>query len=142
MNIFKLSLLSLLLSLLSLPVLANAQQTVENTVCNERSSLMWAMGTEDDLDMYRVYMSTSPITEKLTENIFHELKVADLDVVIDSEGNASVTESLPAMPHEGPSYFRLTAIDVSGNESDMSNEIGCTFDMIPNAPVIQLHLSK
>ena len=132
--------LVLLLSLL--PSLSYAQQTPDNTICNERTALRWTMGTEPDLYKYRVYMSTAPMTEKREDNIYQEILHASLTPAVDAEGNENLSGQLPELSIEGPKYFRLTAFDDVGNESEMSNEAGCTYNQTPSAPMIHLYFTK
>jgi len=122
-----------------LPLTVTAQ---ELPLCNERSILMWDMGSESDLASYRVYLSPSPLTDRLPELVFHELAKADFQIVTEASGQQSITDTMASIPPEGPIYMRVTAVDQSGNESLFSNEVGCLFNATPSVPVIRLHLGK
>ena len=115
---------------------AFAQQTPLNTICNQASGLAWEMNTEADMDKYNVYVSNAPIditvdnSKLILMSIPHNLSKA----VINTDGTSTVTETLNGTLAEGDKYFRVSAVDKVGNESPLSLEVGCKYDLIPGTP--------
>lgn len=138
--------LSLVLGLfLTAPVYAFAEQNPTNTVCNEDSGLAWDLGSETDLKSYKVYGSNAPIIEAKPESVLLEIDYDPTKVVTAEDGKKTVTESFGIVLSEGDKYFRLSAVDTVGNESDLSNMVGCNYNVKPSAPTgvtIQLKFAK
>lgn len=93
--------------------------------------LYWQANTEPDMDHYTVYYrQTSNIvkgdTDLITMEIPHTSPVGLVSLL--KIGGLE----------DGPWYFRLTASDKTGNESEMSNEVGCFMDRVPAIPVLEL----
>ena len=124
---------------------AFAQQTPLNTICNQATGLSWEMNTEADMNKYHVYVSNAPIditvdnSNLIFMSIPHDLSKA----VINTDGTSTVTETLHGTLAEGDKYFRVSAVDNVGNESPLSLEVGCKYDLIPGTPTsVILILSK
>mgnify|MGYP001316273173 CR=1 FL=1 len=78
-------------------------------------TLAWNANTEADLDGYEVYVSTTPNSPWETRLAVwsHELEVM-----------ANPTTTFEIDMNEGETrYFRVTAFDLAGNESQFSNEV-------------------
>lgn len=126
-----LTLIALVVLLASTSVGASAQQTPSNTVCNEKSGLAWDMNTEKDLAKYKIYVSNSPI-DPTADNAALVLMEINHTPPLDSSG--VVSQKLNTVLSEGDKYFRVSAVDTSDNESPLSNEIGCDYNISPMAP--------
>jgi hypothetical protein len=105
---------------------AHAQQTPADTKCNDESALSWTMNAETDISHYHVYSANNPITEVDPTMI--------LMTVPHPTTPGDVSHPLNSNLADGPKYFRVTANDVAGNESPLSNEAGCDYNIIPAAP--------
>jgi len=105
-----------------------AQQTPANTSCNDESKLQWTMGLEADLREYRVYAANNPI-DPLVDN-----STLILMTVPQPANGTEAAQMLNSSLAEGDKYFRVTAVDNVGNESTMSLEVGCNYDLIPSTP--------
>jgi hypothetical protein len=112
-----------------------ATQDPTNTTCNESSRLAWNMNTESDLDKYTLYYSNSNIEDSDTGKI---AVTGQEDIQHDPTNTTGQVEHTLTLTQEGATWFRLTASDKTGNESPMSNEIGCTLDFKPGVPSISL----
>ena len=90
--------------------------------------LDWSNGEEDDLDGYHIYRATVPGGPylRLTTTPVHISRYADTSVV----------------PHI-PYYYRLSAVDVYGNESQLSPPIAGAASSVDDArlPVYELNVS-
>jgi fibronectin type 3 domain-containing protein len=73
-------------------------------------SLSWDANSESDLSEYRLYRGTSP--EPTTQ------------VATITEGNTTYDD--PDVSNGTTYYYRLTAVDADGNESNFSNEVSAT----------------
>jgi len=107
---------------------AQAQQIPSNTTCNDESTLTWTMGVESDLKEYRVYTANNPIDPTVDNSALILMTVPQ--PTSGSDAAYLLTSSLA----EGDKYFRVTAVDNTGNESGMSNEVGCHYNLVPGAP--------
>ena len=88
--------------------------------------LMSCQGQEGD----NVYASNNPI-DPLVDNTSLIL----LQVPHPAPGSAQVIHPLKSNLSEGDKYFRVTAVDApANNESPMSNEAGCNYNLIPGVP--------
>ncbi|HIC36415.1 MAG TPA: fibronectin type III domain-containing protein, partial [Candidatus Marinimicrobia bacterium] len=80
---------------------------------DEQVTLAWSPNTENDLALYRIYRgSSSPastLIDSVTANSDQDTSYVDLNV---SNGELY--------------YYRITALDLTGNESDYSDEISIT----------------
>ena len=75
-----------------------------------QAQLIWKHNTEPDMLRYRVYYGTSPApTTKM-----------------DSTATVSDTSRTYFLLNNTTYYFRVTAVDLAGNESDYSNEVSVT----------------
>ena len=128
----------------TLPGLASAQQTPQNTVCNEKSGLQWEMNGEADMFEYEVYVANMPGIATANPPVFPLVKVPHdpATAIIDANGNKVVQYSLDVTMAEGDKYFTVKAADKSGNLSGHSNEIGCEYNTSPDAPIIKLLFGK
>ena len=126
--------LTVLFASLLLVSTSYAQETLK--VCNEKSGLTWNMNSESDIDKYRVYASNAPIPDDPLDPtlILMEMPHTPENAVDDGNGNFSVSKKLDSTLSEGDKYFRVTAVDLTGNESAYSNEDACNYNKIPNAP--------
>ncbi len=71
-----------------------------------------------DLAGYRMYMAFAPITSKADAKMIAEVPADQTNTTVD----------VGALPEPGAVvYFRATAYDTSGNESDFSNEVSKDF---------------
>jgi hypothetical protein len=127
-----------LLSLLCLAALltagtgfAQAQQVPSNTKCNEESGLSWTMNSETDITKYRVYSSNAPLDVTIDNSTLILMEVPHDPAAAQ---NGSVTQTLNSVLFEGPKYFRVSAVDSVNNESPLSLEVGCDYNLIPSAP--------
>ena len=110
----------------------SAQETLVNTICNEKSGLEWQMNTELDMKHYDVYVSNAPGIARADPPVFPLIQVPH------DPSKKVVTYSLDVTMSEGDKYFTVTASDMSGNMSTDSNEIGCEYNITPGAPTIKL----
>jgi hypothetical protein len=115
-------------ALLASSAVAQAQQTPANTSCNDESKLQWTMGTETDLKEYRVYAANTPIDPTVDNSALILMTVPQ------PTSGSDATQLLNSTLAEGDKYFRVTAVDNTGNESPMSMEVGCHYNLIPSAP--------
>lgn len=102
------------------------QQVPSTTKCNDESALVWDMNSETDMDHYNVYSANAPITSTDPTLILLQ--------VLQPTSPGDVTHPLNSQLAEGPKYFRVTAVDTVGNESGLSNEAGCDYNLIPATP--------
>jgi hypothetical protein len=117
---------------------ASAQQVPSNTKCNDKSVLQWNMNAEADMDHYNVYSSNFPIDVTIDNTSLILLQVPH-----PTPGATEVVHPLKSTLSDGEKYFRVSAIDQTGNESPLSSEVGCMYDKIPATPQnIQIILSK
>jgi hypothetical protein len=86
------------------------------------------MGLEADLREYRVYAANNPI-DPLVDN-----STLILMTVPQPANGTDAAQMLDSSLAEGDKYFRVTAVDNVGNESTMSLEVGCNYDLIPGTP--------
>lgn len=119
-------LLSLMLGLLS-PV--GAEQTPQDTTCNQGSGLAWNISSDTDLKEFNLYMDEQPITEDSPRKLLVVIPYSPASVV-----DGVIQENLSVDFTDGPKYFRVTSVDNSGQESAYSNQTGCLYDRIPDAP--------
>lgn len=118
---------------------AIAQQTPANTVCNEKSGLSWDMNIEPDVSHYTLYAGNQPGNATANPPVLPLVQVPHdpQNVIIDNNGNQIVEHVLNSQLGEGDKYFTVSAHDTSGNESGHSNEIGCAYNISPNAPTLK-----
>jgi len=99
-------------------------------VSGNQVSLTWEKNTASNITGYNVYRSTASFSEiasatKLNEEPISETSYTDADVELGTTY-----------------YYRVTAVDESGNESDLSNEVSATpQDASPPAPPVDLTAS-
>ena len=115
---------AILFSLTLLATPAFGQTDVTKT-CNEESGLSWASNTEADMDKYRVYASNSPIDSAVDNTTLILMEIPH------DNTNGTIKSTLDSTLSEGPKYFRITALDKARNESNMSIEVGCKYDVKP-----------
>jgi len=96
-------------------------QNLSASAGNQQSTLNWDANTETDLAKYRIYRNTSSPATTL------------VDSVVGSPPLVQYTDY--GLTNGQISYYRITAVDTSGNESEYSNEVYS----IPNP---QLYLVK
>lgn len=133
---------ALLISTLPGPV--SAQQTPANTVCNEQSGLSWDMNTEPNMDHYNVYVANQPGIETANPPVLPLVQVPHdpNNAVLDVDGNQVVEHFLNSLLSEGDKWFTVQAADNVGNLSGHSNEIGCAYDVSPDAPILKFLFVK
>lgn len=121
-----------------------AQQTPANSLCNEQSGLQWQMNAELDVKEYEVYVANSAgiATANPPVPILVTVPHDPATAVIDNNGNKIVSHTLNSQLAEGPKYFAVKAVDLSGNRSDYSNEPGCEYNVRPGAPLLQLMFTQ
>ena len=80
---------------------------------DEQVTLAWSPNTENDLALYRIYRGSyspaSTLIDSVTANSDQDTSYVDLNV---SNGELY--------------YYRITAVDLTGNESDYTDEISIT----------------
>jgi hypothetical protein len=86
------------------------------------------MGTEGDLKEYKVYAANTPIDPTVDNTNLLLMTVPQPSSGSDAEQQLNSTLA------EGDKYFRVTAVDNAGNESPMSLEVGCNYNLIPGTP--------
>ena len=121
-----------------------AQQTPANTKCNEKSGLQWQMNPEPDVHHYAVYAANSAGIATANPPV-QVLMTVDHDpskAVIDSTGKKVFKSTLQSTLSEGDKWFAVKAVDAAGNDSNHSNEVGCDYDVSPDAPLLQLIFTK
>lgn len=109
-------------------------------VCNEKSGLAWDMNAEADMKEYTLYHGpNSGITKGGTGvgaiTIPHDPSTA----VDNGDGTFTVVHKI-ALP-EGDTFMAVSASDQSGNETNLSNEVGCKIDGTPKTPTIELRFN-
>jgi len=116
-----------------------AQQTPDNTVCNEKSGLSWEMNKEIDIDHYQVYVASLPDIAQTDPPVSMLIGVPhDPDsATILPDGSAEIVYEFRGTMSKGEKYFTVKAVDKSGNMSPHSNEVGCLYDTSPKAPVLK-----
>jgi len=105
----------------SFTIIANsptAPQHLTSISSNQQVSLHWNKNTELDFLRYRIYSGTT----------------ANPTTKIDSTtgGILDTTKVITNLTNGTTYYFRITAVDSSGNESDFSNEVNAT----PTGPIL------
>ena len=109
-------------------------------VCNEKSGLAWDMNTEADMDKYTLYYGPESGIAMggagvQTEDIPHDPSTA----VDNGDGTFSMVHKLTL--GEGDTFMAITASDKSGNETGLSNEVGCKINMTPATPSVILRFN-
>lgn len=89
-----------------------APQVISALPGNARVVLQWGAIVEPDFLRYRIYISTSPNASTLTDSTIH--------------GITDTKRSVQGLTNGTKYYFRVTAVDSSGNESLFSNELSAT----------------
>ncbi len=90
-----------------------------------RVLLSWTANKEEDLAGYRVYQAMEEKAE-----IYHRLQLEPLTT-------ESFEHSLPEAASTNPYYYKITAVDRSGNESGFSNIVGLKLpDVTPPFPPV------
>ena len=119
-------------------------QTPLNTVCNEKSGLQWDMNSELDVSHYTVYAANQPGIATANPPVLALVQVPHdpQNAIIDVNGNLVVEHVLNSQLAEGDKWFTVSAHDSSGNESGHSNEIGCAYNISPNAPTLKFLFVK
>jgi hypothetical protein len=107
---------------------AHAQQTPTNTKCNDESALSWDINVEPDMASYNVYASNNPL------DVTADNSALILMSIPHPAAGVTVVHPLNSQLAEGDKYFRVTSKDNSGNESSMSLEAGCNYNLIPATP--------
>jgi hypothetical protein len=127
-------LLTILLLVFAVP--AFGQSTLKK--CNATTTIQWTMNAEPDMLHYDVYQGGVPnvtiggVGVTSTE-IPHEPANGTVQ-----PGPLEVVRYPLVITTEGDTYFVVTATDDSGNESPLSNEVGCDANFTPVAPTIEL----
>lgn len=133
MNQFLPSILAVCLIASSIGTLAFAQQTPINTNCSDSSVIVWNKNPERDMQSYRLYSkSTAGITK--TDVVLVTVDHKTGTVIWNNQGIAQFHEKFNSGWTEGNIWFAVSAVDVTGNESGMSSEIGCRLDITPGIP--------
>ena len=94
------------------------------TVSDSRIDLDWANNSEPDLDGYHVYRSTT------TGFVPDASKRVASNVAASQYSDAGLSPSTPF-------YYRVTAVDLSGNESEASSEASATTASVPATQTLQ-----
>ena len=90
---------------------------------NEQVLLKWTRNQAIDFQRYRIYGGTSPLP---TTRI-------DSTALMNANDTAKV---ITGLSNGSTYYFRVTAVDTSGNESDYSNEVTSRPDGPPTVPTL------
>lgn len=112
---------------------AFAQQTPLNTPCTDNSNLDWEMNQETDIDKYRIYSKNTAGIVK-SDPVLFEVEHDSSNVIFDTNGIGHFEQVLNSTLSEGAKWFAATAVDDKGNESDLSNEVGCLLNISPVPP--------
>ncbi len=141
---YLLALATILLMFACAPTPIFAQQTPDNTVCNEKTGLSWIMNSEADMAHYKIYVANMPGIENANPpvNVLVQVPHDPATAVIQPDGSKAIVYALEVTMAEGDKYFVVSALDQSGNESSYSNEIGCEYNTIPGAPTIKLIFAR
>lgn len=104
-------------------------------LCGTGHPIQWDLNSEPDMKEYRLYASLSPssidpLTQSPAWTIVHDLSKAE---TLQDGTKILKTTLSPAIP-DGPTYFAVTAVDDSGNESGLSNELYCNLQVSPKTP--------
>ncbi|MHB8894638.1 MAG: right-handed parallel beta-helix repeat-containing protein [Candidatus Geothermincolia bacterium] len=81
-------------------------------------SLSWSASGDVALKGYHVYRSANPFTDT-----FEAVRVTSTPLAATSRQDLT--------PYDGNWYYRLTAVDTAGNESDLSTQVHALSDSIP-----------
>jgi fibronectin type 3 domain-containing protein len=94
-----------------------APQNLIAVVGNNQVTLKWNKNTEPDFLRYRIYRSTSP----------------NPTIKVDSTtgGIADTAKVITGLTNSTTYYFRITAVDSAGSESEFSNEVSTTGNQKP-----------
>lgn len=109
------------------PVLAQ-----ELPVCTTANGLQWELNTEPDMARYHIYKSTTP--ESIVVGLTPPYASVNHEPETLPDGTMVIQTTIPIPIEDGPTYFAVTALDTSENESPLSNEVGCVIEFPPNAP--------
>ena len=110
-------------------------------VCGEKDGMAWEMNKEADMKEYRVYHSDAQNISIGGVGVTNFIVLHDPTKAVPDPTDATkltISETFPISFPEGDRYFGVTAVDTSGNESGLSNEVGCTYDKAPLTPTIIL----
>lgn len=110
-------------------------------VCNEKSSLAWDMNTEPDIKEYTLYHGPASGIVKGGTGVVTITIPHDPSTAIDN-GDGTFTVVHPIALPEGDTFMAVTAKDLSENETDLSNEVGCKINMTPRTPTIELRFTS
>lgn len=99
-------------------------------LCGDASPIQWDMSQAADLAEYRVYTATTaggidPNGQAPTWVLPHDPNPPTPGLIV-----YTLNQVIP----DGMTYFAVTAVDLSGNESALSNELGCNLQISPDAP--------
>lgn len=120
------------------PMLVNAQS---GKVCNEKGGLSWEMNIEPDMKEYHVYHGTFANLQKGSVGVEVITIAHDPSAAVDNgDGTKTVIHRHAALP-EGQRYFKVSALDQAGNESDLSIEVDCKLDFSPATPNLELRMT-
>jgi hypothetical protein len=117
---------------------AFAQQTPADTTCNAKSRLAWEMNSEADMAKYTIYHSDAANINVGGVGVTAVDVAHDPTQAVDNGDGTKSFETTLVLTKEGTRYFRVSASDTSDNESPLSNEIGCTVNLPPGEPSIEL----
>lgn len=102
----------------------SAPANLGGTSGNQEVELTWAENNEDDLSGYNVYRATSSFSS-----------VSDMNPVNGGELISSANFTDTGLENGTTYYYRITAVDDSNNESEISSELEITpFSNPPDRP--------
>ena len=86
-------------------------RNLQASVGDRQASLKWDANSEPDFLRYRIYSGTAPGPTTAIDSV---------------DGASSTTRTITGLTNGITYYFRITAVDVAGNESEYSNEVSVT----------------
>ena len=117
-----------------LMVMSQLAVAQEVPVCGAKSGLQWSLNNEVDMALYRVYATTQPLSVQIGVTPIALEVLHDLSKVVTLPDGSKVLQGGLAVVSDGLSYFSVTAVDTSGNESALSNEVVCNVQLPPQPP--------
>lgn len=118
------AILAITLAMLYSPIMGQAQ-TLQTCSLSLPCSMQWDANLEPDMSVYRVYLSQ-------VSGVY--------TVPYVTVSHPTVTTSLGVLT-QGTYFLRVTAVDLSGNESLPSNELTFFYDGVPSNPTIRFSVS-